>query len=56
MKHSGLYLRTKKSKIIYLEDGFIHSFGYKKNYIPLSICLDKNGIYYNFKSKSDLFE
>ena len=57
MKRSGQYIRknVEKSKIIYLEDGFIHSFGEKKNYIPLSICLDKNGIYYDFKSKSDLF-
>ena len=49
MKHSGLYLRKKKRKasLVYLEDGFIHSFGYKKNKIPFSICFDKNGIYYD---------
>ena len=46
MKRSGYRLRNKvkKSKLIYLEDGFIHSFGTKKNRIPFSICFDKNGI------------
>ena len=57
MKPSGLYLRKKKgeSSPIYLEDGFIHSFGYVKSKIPFSICHDKNGIYYSYRSKSDLF-
>ena len=58
MKRSGQHLRNKvkKGKLIYLEDGFIHSFGYKKCTIPFSICLDKNGIYYDSKSNSDLFK
>ncbi len=58
MKPSGQNIRKyeEKSKIIYLEDGFIHSFGDKKNDIPLSICLDKNGIYYDLNSNSDLFK
>ena len=57
MKRSGYRLRNKvnKSKLIYLEDGFIHSYGTKKSRIPFSICFDKNGIYYNYNSKSILF-
>lgn len=59
MKISGQKFRINNNKvknfrIEYLEDGFIHSFGKKKK-IPLSISKDKNGIYYNYKSKSDLF-
>ena len=59
MKRSGKRFRDKKnsfknSRIVYLEDGFIHSFG-EKTKIPLSICKDNNGIYYDFRSKSDLF-
>ncbi len=58
MKSSGQKYRNKKSNaknlnIIYLEDGFIHSFGTKKPKIPLSICFDNKGIYYNYKIKSD---
>ena len=58
MKHSGIYLRKKKGaqSPVYLEDGFIHSFGYLKSKIPFSICYDENGIYYNCNSKSDLFK
>ncbi len=60
MKNSGLKIRNKKNKnknfkISYLEDGFIHSFGTKKAKIPLSICNDSKGIYYDYKSNSDLF-
>ncbi len=56
MKSSGQKLREKvdKSFLVYIEDGFIHSFGMNKK-IPLSICYDKNGIYYNHNSKSQLF-
>ena len=56
MKRSGKYLRdnVKNKKIIFIEDGFIHSFGLKKKKIPLSICYDKNGIYYDCNSKNDL--
>ena len=58
MKRSGDTLRRKvdNSKIIYLEDGFIHSYGNKKKKIPLSICYDTNGIYYKHDSNSNLFE
>ena len=58
MKKSGKFFRKnrKKLKVAFLEDGFIHSFGINKKKIPLSICYDKNGIYYDFKSKSDLFK
>ena len=61
MKKSGNKIRNKKTKlynfvIVYLEDGFIHSFGTKKTKIPLSICTDKHGIYYDYKSKSELFD
>ena len=60
MKNSGKKIRNKEKiltnlRIFYLEDGFIHSFGSKKIRIPLSICRDNNGIYYDYKSKSDLF-
>ncbi len=56
MKRSGKYLRNnvKYKKICFIEDGFIHSFGIKKKKIPLSICYDNNGIYYDCNSKNDL--
>ena len=61
MKKSGNKIRKslkydKNKQIIFLEDGFISSFGAKKNRIPLSICYDKNGIYYNHNSNSELFK
>ena len=51
MKRSGKFIRKniKNKKIAYIEDGFVHSFGIKKKKIPLSICFDKNGIYYDGK-------
>ncbi len=57
MKKSGKYFLDNQEKIqmAFIEDGFIHSFGLKKKKIPLTICYDSNGIYYNSKSKSDLF-
>ncbi len=56
MKRSGKFLRNnlKNKKIVYIEDGFVHSFGTKKKDIPLSICFDNAGIYYNCNSKNDL--
>ncbi len=56
MKRSGKFLRNnmKNKKIVYIEDGFVHSFGTKKKNIPLSICFDNVGIYYNCNSKNDL--
>ena len=56
MKRSGKFLRNnmKNKKIVYIEDGFVHSFGMKKKNIPLSICFDNVGIYYNCNSKNDL--
>ena len=56
MKRSGKFLRDnmKNKKIVFIEDGFIHSFGTKKKEIPLSICFDNAGIYYNCNSKNDL--
>ncbi len=56
MKRSGRFLRNKfkNEKIVFIEDGFIHSFGTKKKKIPLSICYDNNGIYYDCNSKNDL--
>ena len=48
MKRSGKYLRNniKNHNLVFIEDGFIHSFGIKKKKIPLKICYDNNGIYY----------
>ncbi len=56
MKRSGKYLRNhiKNKKLVFIEDGFIHSYGIKKKKIPLSICYDNNGIYYDCDSDSDL--
>ena len=56
MKRSGKFLRNniKNKKIVFIEDGFIHSYGIKKKKIPLSICYDNNGIYYDYSSKNDL--
>ena len=57
MKSSGKYLRkNNQKKVVFIEDGFVHSFGIKKKNIPLTICFDKNGIYYDFKSNNDLKE
>ena len=58
MKKSGKYLRNniKHRKLVFIEDGFVHSFGIKKKKIPLTICYDNNGIYYDCKSNSDLKE
>ena len=59
MKSTGKNLRKKfinTNKLIYLEDGFINSIGIKKSILPLSICIDKNGIYYDFQSNSILFK
>ena len=57
MKRSGKFLRKNRKilKVVFLEDGFIHSFGIGKKKIPLTICYDNNGIYYDFNSNSDLF-
>ena len=56
MKRSGLKLRKKNSgNLKFLEDGFIQSYGRKKNNIPLSISLDAGGIYYDSSSKSEIF-
>lgn len=47
----GLNLKT-----LLLEDGFIRSVGLGSNYqLPSSLVVDFNGIYYDPKSKSDLF-
>jgi capsular polysaccharide export protein len=55
MKKSGKLLRKKyNKKLVFIEDGFIHSFGIKKKNIPLSICYDNNGIYYNCNFRNDL--
>lgn len=58
MKRSGEYIRNniKDNKLVFIEDGFVHSFGIKKKKNPLTICYDNNGIYYDFKSKNDLKE
>ena len=58
MKKSGKYLRNniKHHKLVFIEDGFVHSFGIKKNKIPLTICYDNNGIYYDCKRNNDLKE
>ena len=57
MKKSGLRFRGKvdNSKLVYIEDGFVHSFGLNNKKIPLSICYDRNGIYYKYDSESELF-
>ena len=58
MKRSGKYVRNniKQKKVIFIEDGFVHSFGIKKKKIPFTICYDNNGIYYDCKSNNDLKE
>ena len=56
MKKSGKYLRNsiKNKKLVFIEDGFIHSYGIKKKKVPLSICYDNIGIYYDCNNKNDL--
>ena len=57
MKKSGQYLRKNKhNKLVFIEDGFVHSFGIKKKEIPLSICYDNKGIYYDCNKNNDLKE
>ncbi len=57
LKRSGKYLQNiKHHKVVFLEDGFVHSFGIKKKKIPLALCYDNKGIYYDCKSKNDLKE
>ena len=55
MKRSGEFLRnnTKNKKLVFIEDGFVHSFGIKKKKIPFSICYDNQGIYYDCDSDND---
>ena len=56
MKRSGEFLRNniKNKKLVFIEDGFVHSFGKKKKNIPFSICYDNRGIYYDCHSNNDL--
>ena len=58
MKKSGKYLRNniKNNNLVFIEDGFVHSFGIKKKKIPLTICYDNNGIYYDCTRNNDLRE
>ena len=58
MKQFGTLFKAKKENIspVYLEDGFIHSFGYSKKKNSFFYLFDKNGIYYDCNSKSDLFK
>ncbi len=55
MKRSGEFLRNnrKNKKLVFIEDGFVHSFGIKKKKIPFSICYDNRGIYYDCDSDND---
>ena len=57
MKRSGDKYRNKlkRGEFIFLEDGFIHSYGLKKNNIPFGICFDPDGIYYDENRKSKLY-
>ncbi len=57
MKKKNIHsiFNQNNSRLIYLEDGLVHSFGYKKEKIPLSVSFDNDGIYYSFKSNSRLF-
>ncbi len=57
LKKSGKYIRNKRNilKVVFIEDGFINSYGIRKQKIPLSICYDENGIFYDYKSKSKIF-
>jgi hypothetical protein len=49
------YAKRKKIKIFRMEDGFIRSIGLGANHIqPLSLVLDKSGIYYDSGKESDL--
>tara|TARA_B100001248_G_scaffold119719_1_gene89472 strand:+ start:139 stop:2133 length:1995 start_codon:yes stop_codon:yes gene_type:complete len=57
LKKSGKYIRHKRNilKVVFIEDGFINSYGIRKQKIPLSISYDENGIFYDYKSKSKIF-
>lgn len=53
--HLDSYANIYSIPIYYIEDGFIRSIGLGANHIPpLSLCLDKTGLYYDANQPSDL--
>lgn len=57
-KRSGLRAKkiasTKRLNALYLEDGFLRSFGTGDYFSPLSLVVDHQGIYYNSNQPSSL--
>lgn len=54
-KEVAQLLKNSKVPLFTLEDGFIRSVGLGANFVPpMSIVLDKGGIYYDPESESDL--
>ncbi len=53
--HISSYAEIYEIPIYYIEDGFIRSIGLGANHVPpLSLCLDKTGLYYDSTQPSDL--
>lgn len=53
--HISSYAKIYQIPIHFIEDGFIRSIGLGANHIPpLSLCLDKTGLYYDANQPSDL--
>ncbi|MCJ0829593.1 beta-3-deoxy-D-manno-oct-2-ulosonic acid transferase [Acinetobacter sp. NIPH1876] len=53
--HLSSYAEIYNIPIYYIEDGFIRSIGLGANHVPpLSLCLDKTGLYYDSTQPSDL--
>tara|TARA_Y100001968_G_C19450036_1_gene767926 strand:- start:718 stop:2733 length:2016 start_codon:yes stop_codon:yes gene_type:complete len=57
-KRSGLFreliARLNSRKIVFMEDGFIRSINYGNIDDPISICVDKKSIYYDYNFSNDL--
>ena len=53
-KRADWYAKWAGGQVIYLEDGFLRSFGMGSQYPPLSLVVDDQGIYYDSTRSSAL--
>lgn len=54
-RHLSTFADFHQIPIYHIEDGFIRSIGLGANHVPpLSLCLDKTGLYYDANQPSDL--
>lgn len=53
--HIREFAELHKIPIYHIEDGFVRSIGLGANHVPpLSVCIDKRGLYYDSSNESDL--